>query len=151
MLSSAQLNPNLQAMFTENLYYIRRRELIGKIQEELSKKFSKRIAAAAYIANTIDPNVASYTAMNLSHLAFVDDLIRTASEGADAVALIIESYGGDADFPKHIIDRVREYSKEFYVIVVNIAKSAATLLAILSDKIIALETSSFGPVDPSLL
>lgn len=145
-------SPNLQSIFQENLYFLKRRELIQNIQDELSKELSKKVSIAAYIANTLNPNLASAASMSLAHIAHVDDLIRTASgDDVEATALVIESFGGDATFPSAVIERARKYCKEFYVIVVNVAKSAATLLSIISDKVIALETASFGPVDPQLI
>src|SRR5437870_11833118 len=101
-------------------------------------------AVTSYIANTLNPGLSSLTAMNLAHIAYVDDLVRGASEnGTRPVALVIESYGGEATFPLEIIHRAKTYCKEFYVIAINVAKSVATLLALLADRIVAVETASF--------
>ncbi|MGC9175357.1 MAG: SDH family Clp fold serine proteinase [Thermoprotei archaeon] len=142
---------DLQSILQENLYLTKRRELLSQIEEELSKAFNEKLSVASYIANTLDTAVAGYTTMSLAHVTYLDDLIRTASVGAGSVALILESYGGEATFPSEIIQRAKKYCKSFYVIVVNVAKSAGTLLSLLSDGIIALETASFGPIDPQIV
>jgi ClpP class serine protease len=147
------IHSDLQSILQENLSYLKRKELISLIEENLSKQFSKRVAVAAYIANTLNPAIVAAASMSLTHIAHVDDLIRTASgdDDVDVVALILESFGGEATFPSEVIQRARKYCKNFYVIVVNVAKSAGTLLSLISDKIISLETASFGPIDPQIV
>jgi hypothetical protein len=147
------MQSDLQSILQENLYFLKRKELLSQIESKLSEHFGKKVGVAAYISNTLIPGLAAVTSMNLTHVAYVDDLIRGVAnqDGVQAVALIVESFGGEATFPSEVIRRARKYCKEFYVIVVNVAKSAGTLLALLSDKIIAIETASFGPVDPQLV
>lgn len=147
------MQSDLQTILQENLYFIKRKELLSQIESKLSELLSKKIGVGAYISNTLMPGLEVVSSMNLTHVAYVDDLIRGAAnqDGVEAVALIVESFGGQATFPSEVMRRARTYCKEFYVIVVNVAKSAGTLLALLSDKIIALETASFGPVDPQLV
>lgn len=147
------MQSDLQTIIQENLYFLKRKELLSQIESKLSDLLSKKTAVAAYIANTLMPGLEVVSSMNLTHVAYVDDLIRVAAnqDGVEAVALIVESFGGQATFPSEVMRRARTYCKEFYVIVVNVAKSAGTLLALLSDKIIAVETASFGPVDPQLV
>jgi hypothetical protein len=146
------IHSDLQSILQENLSYLKRKELISIIEEYLSKQFSKKVAVAAYIANTLNPGIVAAASMSLTHIAHVDDLIRTAStDDVDVVALILESFGGEATFPSEVIQRARKYCKNFYVIVVNVAKSAGTLLSLISDKIISLETASFGPIDPQIV
>src|SRR2546426_1615336 len=143
---------DLQSILQENLSYLKRKELISLIEEKLSKDLGKKVAVAAYIANTLNPGIAAVTTMSLMHIAHVDDLIRVASsDDVEAVALILESFGGEATFPSEVIQRARKYCKNFYVVVVNVAKSAGTLLSLISDRIISLETASFGPVDPQIV
>ncbi|MDG7029106.1 MAG: hypothetical protein JRN38_02545 [Nitrososphaerota archaeon] len=142
----------LQALLQENLNADKRKQLLEEIEKILSQETGKDVAVAAYISNTLNPMVQAATSMNLAHVSFLDDLIRRTSEGGSKhVALMVESYGGEATFPSEILSRARAYSKGFSTIMVNIAKSAATMLALLSDEIIAMETASFGPVDPQLV
>jgi ATP-dependent protease ClpP protease subunit len=151
-LAIAAIESDLQSIMRENPSFEKRKELIAQIENKLSSDLGKKVAVAAYIANTMNPGIAAVTSMSLTHLAYVDDLIRTASgDSMDAVALIIETFGGEATFPSEVMQRARRYCKNFYVVVVNVAKSAGTLLSIISDKIIALETASFGPVDPQMV
>ncbi len=147
------INDNdFQSIIQENIYSQKRQQLLGLLEEKLSERFKEKVGIAAYIANTLDPGIAAITMMNITHLIHLDDLIRVAcKDNADSLALIIESFGGEATFPEEVANRARTHCKKFYTIIVNLAKSAATLLSMFSDKIIALDTASFGPVDPQLV
>ncbi len=143
---------DLQSIFQENPSLLKRQQLLQQLEEALSKALSENIGTAAYISNTLNPAVAAATAMNITHIVHVEDIIRTAcAENVSAVALMLESLGGDATFPLEVIKRVKKYCSRFYTIVVSVAKSAGTLLSMLSDKVIALDTASFGPVDPQIV
>jgi ATP-dependent protease ClpP protease subunit len=148
-----RMEAGLQSILQENLYFVKRRELIERIEKALTQELGAPVAVASYVSNTVNPAVQAATSMSLSHIAYVDDLIRGATEGGVVrkFALIVESYGGEATFPLEVMKRAKTYCDQFIVIVVNVAKSAATLLSLLSDKIIAFETASFGPVDPQLI
>ncbi|MCX6647443.1 MAG: hypothetical protein NTY09_13950 [bacterium] len=67
-------------------------------------------------------------------------------------ALIIDSPGGDGLAAERIINICRSYSKtgEYWVIVPNQAKSAATIICLGASKIFMSATSELGPIDPQL-
>src|SRR5690348_1389315 len=98
------MQSDLQSVIQENLYFQKRKELLSQIEEKLGEKLNKKISVAAYIANTLNPGLATLTSMNLSQISYIDDLIRTAAEeeGTEAVALIVETYGGEATFPTEV-------------------------------------------------
>jgi ATP-dependent protease ClpP protease subunit len=134
----------------ENLNLKQRQDLLKRIEVELSKRVSKKVSVISYIFNTT--NTFINLPMNLSHISHIEDLVRVAKEDkSQSLALIIESLGGEANFPAELDERIRKYFDEFYIVGVNVLKSAATLLSLLSDKVIAIETASFGPVDPQLI
>ncbi len=146
-----QPKDDFQLVMQENLFYSKRQELLIKIQNELGNKLDKKISVASYIANTSNPITAPLTMMSLSHIMHFEDIVKTAKRGYDdKLALILETYGGESDFPEEAMKRIHTYFDEFYVVVVNICKSAGTLLSLLSDKLIAIKSASFGPVDPQL-
>lgn len=64
--------------------------------------------------------------------------------------LIINSPGGYPDVAEKMIMLCRARCKNFYVIVPNQAKSAATMIALGSDKIFMSDVSELGPIDPIL-
>jgi ClpP class serine protease len=141
---------DLLTIMQENLYLKHRQDLLKRIEEELSKRSSKKVSVVSYIFNTA--NTFLNVPMNLSHISHIEDLIRVAKEeNGNCLAFIVESLGGDANFPAELDERIRKYFDEYYIVGVNVLKSAATLLALLSDKVIAIETASFGPVDPQLV
>lgn len=67
-------------------------------------------------------------------------------------ALVIDSPGGDGLAAERIINICRSYSKtgEYWVIVPNQAKSAATIVCMGASKILMSPTSELGPIDPQL-
>jgi|GEM_PF-2554824 len=74
--------------------------------------------------------------------------ILTQFERAKTIDLIIHSYGGEALAAQRIVYAFREYAKNFRVIVPNIAKSAATIVAFGAEKILINSTAELGPIDP---
>lgn len=68
------------------------------------------------------------------------------------IALLIYSNGGVIDAAEKMAKMIRNVtgSQEFIVIIPEKAKSAATLLALTSDKIFMGDTSELGPIDPQI-
>lgn len=140
---------DLLSIMQENLDTTKRMELIRSIENALENRYGKKISVISYIFNTVNPTV---FLMNISHIPYLEDLVRLAkSDNAQILGFIVDSYGGDANFPMELVNKIRAYYSEFFVIGINVLKSAATLLSIISDKIVAIETTSFGPIDPQLI
>lgn len=93
--------------------------------------------------------------MNQAHLIYLEDLVRYRKNNdckdCNIVYLLVDSLGGSVYFPETLIHRLKNNVDHIYTLFVNQAKSAATLLGLLSDKIITLKQASFGPVDPQLI
>jgi hypothetical protein len=84
-------------------------------------------------------------------LPFIHQGLEAAKEKAkNGVDLFIHSNGGHGTTPWRIVNLIREYTKEFAVLVPNHAFSAATLLALGADKIIMHKMGCLGPIDPSV-
>jgi Serine dehydrogenase proteinase len=66
------------------------------------------------------------------------------------VALFIHSNGGSGTVPWRIVSLIREYTKNFAVLVPHHAFSAATLVALGADKIVMHKMGCLGPIDPSV-
>jgi len=79
-----------------------------------------------------------------SHL---DGNAESAKRGVD---LFIHSNGGQGTVPWRLVSLIREYTKQFAVLVPHRAFSAATLVALGADEIIMHRMGCLGPIDPSV-
>jgi len=73
------------------------------------------------------------------------------NEGSKVIDLFLYSRGGDVSVPWRIASMVREFCKEFNVVVPYKAQSAATLLSLGADNIIMGKKAELGPIDPTLV
>lgn len=64
------------------------------------------------------------------------------------IDLILHSYGGAVDTPFKVVSLIREFCKEFAVIVPFAAKSAASMVVLGADEVIMGPISELGPIDP---
>jgi hypothetical protein len=82
------------------------------------------------------------------------EAILNSVSGAEQINLILHSPGGDATIVEKMVDMCRSHlagtNRKFRVIVPNIAKSAATLLALGGDTIMMGYCSELGPIDPQV-
>ncbi|XOB46311.1 MAG: SDH family Clp fold serine proteinase [Candidatus Nealsonbacteria bacterium] len=120
----------------------KRQEIIKKIQEEKKEEDVKIIT---YISKYGHP------AARIDHndTKPIDDMLRSIAE-SQTIELIIHSAGGLAENAKKIVSLIRSNCRNFKVIVPDAAKSAATIIALGSDKIIMSDTSELGPIDPQI-
>lgn len=118
-----------------------RQELIRKIQE---KKPNTKVIT--YFSKYGHP-----TAMiNPDDTKPIDDLLRSIGH-TDNLELLIHSSGGLPENARKIVKMCREYCNNFIVVVPDAAKSAATIVALGSDKIVMGITSELGPIDPQFV
>ncbi len=86
-----------------------------------------------------------------------DDALRPLYDHFKAIGkvqkldLIIYSRGGSIDTPWRIVSLVREFAKEFAVLVPYRAMSAATMVALGADEIVMCPKGELGPIDPKLI
>jgi hypothetical protein len=73
-----------------------------------------------------------------------------AAKARKGVDLFIHSNGGQGTTPWRIVSLIREYTKDFAVLVPHHAFSAATLIALGADTIIMHRMGCLGPIDPSV-
>jgi len=85
----------------------------------------------------------------------IDDLLNTLkprvkgnSKKFNRIVLVLHSPGGILEAAIKIIRVIKSYAENFDVIVPLSAKSAATLIALSSDKLYMTSLSELGPVDP---
>lgn len=126
------------------LGHSKRAEIIENL-ENLEKDRQRTLIL--YIADFEAPN----SSLTLEDTIILSDILSAIGK-VDYLDLVIHSPGGDGNAAEEIVDMCdRHCLKEFRVIVPFWAKSAATLIALCSDKIIMGETSQLGPIDPQIL
>lgn len=116
--------------------------LIDKI-EKFDPKKERRVIA--YISSL---DISS--AINIDDIAPLGGLLENIGK-VNYLDLIIHSSGGDGNAAEKIVNIFRQFcKKEFRIIVPNIAKSAATIIALGSDEIVMGYTSELGPIDAQI-
>ncbi len=119
----------------------KRQEILKELEEKLNAP------VVAYIANTAHP----ISAMMQPDIDAIMDFVNVASKSSKKIYFILESSGGDGNVAEKLLHSFRGvFTESFNVIIPNIAKSAATMLAIGADKIIMGITSELGPIDPQI-
>jgi hypothetical protein len=80
------------------------------------------------------------------------DLVHDLDEDAD-VDLMITTHGGDVDAALRIVHLLRKAVPRgtLRAVIPNTAKSAGTLVAIGTDRLVMSDTSELGPIDPLLI
>jgi len=111
--------------------------------EEIEKITTTRVIA--YLAN---PN-ASPNFIDHNDPIFLNDLLESVGD-TECLDVIIDSPGGEANIAEKLAIMCREHCKTFRAIIPNSAKSAATMWAIASDKILMGYLSEIGPIDPQI-
>lgn len=129
-----------QKIISSNDFQLHRKPLIQNLQEILGAKVITYIASLYHPVPMI---------MN-QDIPLFEDLLRSTGEAKEGY-LIINSPGGDGNVAEKIIMMCRQrFTKSFKVIVPNFAKSAATMIALGSDKILMGYLAELGPIDPQL-
>jgi hypothetical protein len=114
------------------------------IIQRLEKKLNGRVIVYTASAFHLFPEIM------IQDIPLFEDLLRSVA-GADVGYLVINSPGGDANVAEKLLLMCRQrFPKGFNVIVPDFAKSAATMIALGSDKILMGYLAELGPIDPQL-
>jgi len=117
-----------------------RQGLIRKIQERLQTKL------IVYTASPQHP----MPGIMIHDVPLFEDVLRSVA-GSPKGCLMLNSPGGDANAAEKLLMMCRQrFTEEFDVIVPDYAKSAATMIALGSDKIMMGYLAELGPIDPQL-
>jgi hypothetical protein len=116
-----------------------RRGLLGDIEKLTETKI------IAYLAN---PN-ASPNFIDHNDPMFLNDILECVGD-TDSLGVIIDSPGGEANIAEKLAMMCREHCKNLKAIIPNSAKSAATMWALASDRILMGYLSEIGPIDPQI-
>lgn len=129
-------NQNADRVRNESI--LKNREIIGQRLDTNKRKF------IAYIAKVGSLN----SSMSTDDIAPFGSILSSLGDFTD-LDLMIHSPGGNGVVAEKIVDMCRRYcSGTFRVIVPNMAKSAATLVALGADEIVMGYCSELGPIDP---
>lgn len=137
-----ELNLNLDQL-------TKRQKLIMEIEQALTTKYNAHNRLISYVMRFGH----SRTSIHASDIPNIEALLNSIT-GAEQINLLIHSPGGDGTITEKIVDMCRAHlsgaNRQFRVIVPNIAKSAATILALGTDQIIMGYISELGPIDPQV-
>lgn len=127
----------------------KRQKLIVEIEKLLSARFGTVNRLMSYVLRF----GRARTSMGSADIPSLEATLNSVS-GADQINLLLHSPGGDATIIEKMVDMSRAHLSgqhcKFRVIVPNIAKSAATVLALGSDEILMGYCSELGPIDPQV-
>jgi len=117
-----------------------RKQLLEKIEESFQGK------TILYVTSD-RPNLEAKIAGD-SYDIFVEHLDKIGV--CKRICLIIYSRGGETLSAWSIINLIRMYCNELFVIIPSRAHSAATLMSLAANKIIMTKQATLGPIDPSV-
>jgi len=132
--------PTYTNIIDPNNFATHRKPIIKRLEEKLGG------AVIVYTASPFHP----LPEIMINDVPLFEDLLRSVA-GADVGYLMINCPGGDANVAEKILTMCRQrFSKGFNVIVPDYAKSAATMIALGSDKILMGYLAELGPIDPQV-
>lgn len=127
----------------------KRQALIKHIEGLLTSRYGASNRLISYVFRFGHPR----SSMSSSDIASFADILKSVS-GAEQINLILHSPGGDGTIVEKMVDMCRSHlsgnNRKLRVIVPNIAKSAATVLALGADSILMGYCSELGPIDPQV-
>lgn len=127
----------------------KRQQLIKKIETALSDRFGAPNRLISYVLRFGHARTSMHTA-DIPHLKTLLDSLPSA----DQINVLLHSPGGDGTIVEKIVEMCRAHlsggNRKLRVIVPNIAKSAATVLALGADEILMGYCSELGPIDPQV-
>lgn len=137
-----ELNTNVDQL-------LRRQKLMTQIEEVLTDRYG----AANRIMSYVFRFGHARASMDSNDIPSFETILNSVSD-AQQINLLLHSPGGDATIVEKMVDMCRSHLsgdyRQFRVIVPNIAKSAATVLALGADKILMGYCSELGPIDPQV-
>jgi len=132
--------PRYSDIVDPNNFHTHRKPIIQRLEKELNGRVIVYTASPFHL----------FPEIMIQDIPLFEDLLRSVA-GSDVGYLVINSPGGDANVAEKLLLMCRQrFSKGFNVIVPDFAKSAATMIALGSDKIWMGYLAELGPIDPQL-
>lgn len=130
--------------------FAQRKALISEIEEKRKSKVITLITSDRYATLPFIQGVHAQIAADQVH-KIVQHLKAIESDGgSDNVDLFIYSRGGDTNSAWPLVNSIRNYCKNFSVLIPVHAHSAATLISLGANKIVMSKTASLSPIDPTV-
>jgi Serine dehydrogenase proteinase len=127
----------------------KRQKLVTTVEEKLSARYGAHNRMISYVFRFGHPRAA----MQSVDIASFENILNSVS-GAEQINVLLHSPGGDATIVEKMVDMCRTHLSgnncKLRIIVPNIAKSAATVMALGSDTILMGYCSELGPIDPQV-
>jgi hypothetical protein len=127
----------------------KRQKLINDIEVALTARYGGANRLISYVLRFGHAR----TSMLTGDIPSLETVLNSIS-GADQINLLLHSPGGDGTIVEKMVDMCRSHlsgqNRKLRVIVPNIAKSAATVLALGADQILMGYCSELGPIDPQV-
>ena len=92
----------------------------------------------------------NFIAISLADKDGFDEVTRNLPKGA-AIDVLLHSPGGSAEATESIVALLRERFSHIRFIIPNVAKSAATMLAMSGEQLLMDDRSELGPTDPQMI
>ncbi|MBA2284662.1 MAG: serine protease [Ktedonobacteraceae bacterium] len=89
-------------------------------------------------------------AISLADKDGFNEITRTLPRGAE-VDILLHSAGGSAEATESIVELLRARFSKVRFIIPNVAKSAATMMAMAGEQLLLDECSELGPTDPQMI
>lgn len=127
----------------------KRQQLITEVEEALTAKFGCPNRLVTYVLRFGHAR----TLMSTEDVPSLEAALSSVA-GAEQINLLLHSPGGDGTIAEKLVEmcrtRLTGKDRKFRVIVPNLAKSAATILALGADEIMMGHLSELGPIDPQI-
>ncbi len=127
----------------------KRQALIRKIELQLTERYGAENRLISYVFRFGH----SRATVNTADIPSIEALLNSVA-GAQQINLLLHSPGGDGTIVEKVVEMCRAHlsgeKRKFRVIVPNVAKSAATVMALGADQIVMGYCSELGPIDPQI-
>jgi hypothetical protein len=152
--------PSKQRSYTASIYPGEKATIptvLAKSVRRLEKLFSEETNISTQVWLLIQPGKredegrpGAYAELNTEvRRAFFSQRDKLSQD--EQIVLLIDSTGGSAKSGYQLAMFLRQYCRRYVALVPNVAKSAATLLAVGADEIILGNSGELGPVDAQVL
>ena len=122
---------------------------IKTLIQKLEKDRNSKVICYLTSDKPAPPPLMFATQVALDILPLFTDILESFKKKPNKITLVIDTTGGNLDAPWPLVNLIREYCKEFEIIILNKSLSAGTLIALGADKIVMSEFSQLSPVDPA--
>lgn len=122
---------------------------IKQLIQKLEKERNSKVICYLTSDKPAPPPLTFATQVALDILPLFTDILESFKKKPNKITLVIDTTGGNLDAPWPLVNLIREYCKEFEVIVLNKSLSAGTLIVLGADKVVMSEFSQLSPVDPA--